>query len=92
MLIANELIDSRKRSIIKGVLFKIDLEKAFDHVNWGFVDYLLNIFGFRVKWRGRICERIYTIFFSVLVNGSPSRLFNASRGIHQDDPLPRFYS
>ena len=41
VLVANELIDSRKRSKKEGVIFKIDLEKAYDHVDWGFVDYML---------------------------------------------------
>lgn len=32
ILIANEPIDSRKRSMEDGVIFKIDMENAFDHV------------------------------------------------------------
>lgn len=31
VLIANELIDSRKKSKEEGVIFKFDLEKAYDH-------------------------------------------------------------
>ena len=33
ILIANKLIGSRKQSHKEGVIFKIDLEKAYDHVN-----------------------------------------------------------
>lgn len=32
ILIANEPIDSRKRSMEDGVIFKIDMENTFDHV------------------------------------------------------------
>lgn len=33
VLFANELIDSRKRSKIEGVIFKFDLEKAYNRVD-----------------------------------------------------------
>lgn len=71
VLIANELIDSRKRPKDEGVIFKIDLEKAYDHVEWYFVDYMLFRFGFGKIWCGWIYECISTTSFSVLVNGSP---------------------
>lgn len=35
VLIANECLDSKLRTIVPWVLCKIDVEKAYDHVNWG---------------------------------------------------------
>ena len=87
---ANELIDSRKRSKKKRVIFKIDLEKAYNHVEWSFVDCMLQRFGFGERWRSWIKECISTTSFSVLVNGIPARLFKASRGLWQGDPLSPF--
>lgn len=52
VLIASELIDSRKRSKIVGVIFKVDFEKAYDRVDWSFVDYMLHRFGFGDTWHG----------------------------------------
>jgi hypothetical protein len=37
ILIANESLDSRCRSEEPGILCKMDVEKAYDHVNWDFL-------------------------------------------------------
>ena len=41
MLIAFEYIDSRLKTGITGVMCKLDVKKAYDHVNWGFLMYML---------------------------------------------------
>ena len=87
VLTANELIHTQKQTEKVGVIFKIDMEKAYDHVEWGFVDYMLRRFGFGGRWCAWIQECISSPSFSVLVNGSPSRLFRASRGLRQGDPI-----
>ena len=36
VLIANELVYEKRRSREEGLVFKIDFEKAYDHIDWDF--------------------------------------------------------
>jgi len=69
------------------VLCKLDVEKAYNHVNWGFIMYMLQRCGFSDKCRKWIMCCISTVKFSILINSSPSNFFGSSRGIQQGDPL-----
>jgi hypothetical protein len=63
------------------------LEKAFDHVNWEFLFYILRRMRFGPKWRKWISACISTVRFSILINASLHVFFSSSWGLHQGDPL-----
>jgi hypothetical protein len=50
VLVVNEVVKLAKKSKKECLIFKVDFEKAYDSVNWGFLEYMLQRFGFGPKW------------------------------------------
>ena len=90
VLIANEGVEEYREKKKEGVVFKIDFEKAYDHVEWDFIDYVLEKKGFGERWRRWIKGCLSSTNFSIMINGRPRGIFNASRGLRQGDPLSPF--
>ncbi|MFS8026364.1 putative RNA-directed DNA polymerase [Helianthus anomalus] len=89
-LIINEVTSWFKRSKKKAFLFKIDFEKAYDNINWGFVVDIFNQMGFGAKWCSWIWGVLSSARASVLVNGSPTFEFRCGKGMRQGDPISPF--
>ncbi|XP_071718721.1 uncharacterized protein [Rutidosis leptorrhynchoides] len=67
--------------------FKIDIQKAYDTVNWRFLKDILHHFGFHkvmIKW---IMACVTTMSFSISINGNLHGYFRGKRGLRQGDPL-----
>jgi len=90
ILIANELVDDAKVKKKDLLMFKVDFEKAYDSVDWSYIDEVMSKMNFPCVWRSWIMECISTATASVLVNGCPTEEFNLERGLRQGDPLSPF--
>ena len=91
VLIANEVVDEARKLKKELLLFKVDFEKAYDYVDWKYLDEVIIRMSFSILWRKWIKECVSTATTSVLVNGNRTDEFPLVRGLRQGDPLSPFY-
>ncbi|XP_026435095.1 uncharacterized protein LOC113332802 [Papaver somniferum] len=81
IVIVHELIHSMKKSKKKQglVVLKIDMSKAFDSVEWGFVLKMMSSLGFSEDWCTIIYQCLSTTTVSIRINGSNYNSYIPSR-------------
>ena len=80
-LIANEAMDSMLRRNDGGVVCKLDIEKAYDHLNWEYLLEVMRRIGFGQRWLSLISWCMSTVSFSILINGASAGFFRSTRGL-----------
>ena len=90
ILIANEVVDGAVKMNKDLLMFKVDFEKAYDSVDWSYLDSVMEMMPFPTLWRKWMKECVCTATTSVLVNGCPTEEFYLKRGLRQGDPLSPF--
>ncbi|XP_050938813.1 uncharacterized protein LOC127148660 [Cucumis melo] len=69
---------------------KVDLQKAYDSVNWDFLFGLLIAIGTPLKFVSWIRACVTSTMFSIMINGSLKGFFHGRKGVRQGDPLSPF--
>ncbi|WJX23235.1 hypothetical protein P8452_12461 [Trifolium repens] len=89
IIVAQEMVHSMAKMKGKRMFMsiKIDLEKAYDRLNWNFIENCMTECKFPHKLINIIHYCITSPSFRILWNGDKTGNFSPTRGIRQGDPL-----
>ena len=78
---------NKRKGKVGQMVVKLDISKACDRVEWGFLRNIMLKLGLDHRWVDMTMETITTASYSVLINGGPKGFITPTRGIKQGDPL-----
>ena len=93
ILVAFETLHSMKnhKTSKNGYMaLKLDMSKAYDMVEWSFLEEIMRRLGFLERWTNLMMLCVKTVSYSILVNSKPKGEIQPSRGTRQGDPLSPF--
>jgi hypothetical protein len=87
VVILHETLHKMRRKKKKGIVMKLDFEKAYDKVSWPFLMEVLERKNFPIKWNQWMQQVVIGGKVGINLNGEPSNYFRAFKGLRQGDPL-----
>lgn len=92
-LIAYEVLHSLKRKRggkIGSFALKLNMSKAYDKIEWLFLEDMMISLGFCSKWVELLLRCVKSVSYSVVLNGTKGEEFKPTRGLRQGDLLSTY--
>ena len=86
-LYVRNVIKDANRKKTPLLFLKLDIAKAFDSLDWGFLIRAMTEMGFGQRWRNIVSLILASSSSRILLNGGLGRPFKHRRGLRQGDPL-----
>jgi hypothetical protein len=87
VLIVHEVLHELRVKKKMGIILKLDFEKAYDKVNWKFLQDVLRRKNFDQKWINWVLSAVQGGKVAVNLNGELDQYFRSFKGLRQGDPL-----
>lgn len=90
ILLAHEVMHSLKQKRKRKDAFlavKIDMSKAYDRVNWRFLEKFMKRIGLESQWVDRVMHCVESVSYKLKINDKISEVIHPARGIRQGDPI-----
>jgi hypothetical protein len=87
VIILHEMIHEMYMKKRSGVILKLDFEKAYDKINWTFVQHTLRMKDFSSTWCKWVASFMEGGHVGIKVNDQVGKNFQTCRGVRQGDPL-----
>ncbi|XP_019191707.1 PREDICTED: uncharacterized protein LOC109186235 [Ipomoea nil] len=90
IILASEIghyLRKKTNGVVGWVALKLDMAKAYDRMEWAFLEGMLGALGFDRGWIELLMLCVSTVSYSIQVNGEAVGTVCPTRGIRQGDPL-----
>lgn len=81
MAIAQECLHSIHIKKLNAAIMKVNLHKAYDCLDWGYLRMVLHKIGLQSRCAERMMAYVTNVNYDVIINGYPLSFFRVGRGL-----------
>ncbi|XP_070026553.1 secreted RxLR effector protein 78-like [Nicotiana sylvestris] len=79
-----------RKGVSPRCMMKLDMQKAYDSIEWPFMEQVLNSLAFPDQFVIWIMACMETVTYTVMINGALIKPFEAKKGLRHGDPMSPF--